>query len=115
MGLDTYAYSSGKAMPAYLFAHIPPVLVGGMLSGNGDTASFRGKVYAPFLYNAIGLDLYQDEIPHETVARAADLMEKWLIENPSLDFEDISREEVTALAQWLRVVANNGGTIVGWW
>jgi len=115
MGLDTYAYSSGKSMPAHLFAHIPPVLVGGMFSGNGQTSSFRGKVYAPFLHNAIGLDLYQEEIPHETVVRAADLLDKWLEENKGLEFSDISREEIEALAQWFRVVADNGGTVGGWW
>lgn len=115
MGLDTYAYSSNKAMPAHLFAHIPPVLVGGMFSGNGQTSSFRGKVYAPFLRSAIGLDLYQEDIPNDVVARAADQLDKWLSENPEREFSNISREEVVALAQWFRVVADNGGTVGGWW
>lgn len=115
MGLDTYAYSSGKSMPAHLFAHIPPVLVGGMFSGNGQTSSFRGKVYAPFLRSAIGLDLYQEDIPNDVVVRAADQLDKWLSENPEQEFSNISREEVVALAQWFRVVADNGGTVGGWW
>ncbi len=115
MGLDTHAYSSGKIMPAHLFAHIPPVLMGGMFSGNGQTASFRGKVYAPFLHNWIGLDLYKDEIPNDVVVRAADQLDKWLSENPGLEFSDISREEIEALAKWFRVVADNGGVVVGWW
>lgn len=115
MGLDTYAYSNNKAMPAHLFAHIPPVLVGGIFSGNGQTSSFRGKVYAPFLYNAIGLDLYQEEIPHDVVVRAADQLDKWLSKNPEQEFSDISREEIVALSKWFRVVAENGGTVGGWW
>lgn len=115
MGLDTYAYSSGKIMPAHLFAHIPPVLMGGMFSGNGQIASFRGKIYAPFLHNAIGLDLYQEEIPHDVVVRAADQLDKWLEENEGLEFSDIPKEEIVALAQWFRVVADNGGTLGGWW
>lgn len=115
MGLDTYAYCSGRQMPAHLFRGIPPVLVGGMMSGNGDSASFRGKVYAPFLHNAIGMDLYQEEIPNEKVKAAADLLDKWLLDNPSLDFSDITRVEIQALAKWFRIVADNGGVVVGWW
>lgn len=115
MGLDTYAYCSGKPMPAHLYKDIPPVLVGGMMSGNGDGPSFRGKVYAPFLHNSIGLDLYVEEIPNEKVKLAADLLDKWLLDNTELDFSDISKEEIEALAKWFRVTAENGGTVVGWW
>ena len=115
MGLDTYAVRDGKMMDDKLFKTVPPVLVGGMLSGNGNGPSFRGKVYAPFLSNWIGLNLYREEIPHETVARAADLLDKFLEDNKELEFSDISREEIVALAQWFRVVADNGGTVVGWW
>jgi hypothetical protein len=120
MGLDTYAYhrnSDGKTemMPDHLFAGIPPVLCGGIFSGNGCGASFRGKVYSAFISNAAGLDLYQEEIPNDTVRRAADALEVWILENPHLDFSDISRAEIRALADWFRVVANNGGFVTGWW
>lgn len=115
MGLDTYAARDGKLLSEDLFVVVPPVLVGGMLSGNGNGPSFRGKVYAPFLHNAIGMDLYQEEIPTDKVKRAADLLDKWLLENPNLDFSDITREEIQALAKWFHVTADNGGVVVGWW
>lgn len=120
MGLDTYAYhlnSDGKAvpMPDHLFAHIPPVLCGGLFSGNGCGASFRGKVYNAFTANAAGLDLYREEIPNPVVSRAVDALDQWILENPHLEFSDISPEEIRALADWFRVVARNGGFVVGWW
>jgi len=117
MGLDTYAYhtnSEGKreTMPDELFSEVGS-LCGGLFSGGG--ASFRGKVYAGFLHNSIGLDLYQDEIRTETVARAADALDALLLETPGLEYSDISNGEIRALAKWFRVVASGGGTVVGWW
>ena len=114
MGLDTYAVREGKMMDDALFSVVPPVLVGGMLSGNGNGPSFRGKVYASFLHNSIGLDLYQESIPNDKVARAATLLEDWIVQNP-VALSDISREEVCALAKWFRITADNGGEVVGWW
>lgn len=123
MGLDTYAYHKNAegefvGMPDSLFAHIPPVLCGGIFSGNsgdGCGSSFRGKVYAGFLHNTIGLDLYQEEIPTATVQAAADALDKWILENGELEFSDISSAEIQALAQWFRVVATGEGVVVGWW
>lgn len=115
MGLDTYAYhtnAEGKRepMPDQLFTGVGS-LCGGLFSGGG--ASFRGKVYAGFLHNAIGLNLYQEE--NHNIAGVADRLENWLESNPDLEFSDISREEIGCLAQWFRVVETNGGFVVGWW
>ena len=115
MGLDTYAYhktAEGKSemMPDHLFTGVGS-LCGGLFSGGGS--SFRGKVYAGFLHNAIGLDLYQEE--NHNIAGVADLLENWLESNPDLEFSDISRAEILALAAWFRVVEQNGGFVVGWW
>lgn len=115
MGLDTYAARGGKLLDDALFDVVPPVLVGGIMSGNGNGSSFRGKVYASFIYSAIGLDLYQEEIPNDAVVKAADQLEKWVSENPESGFEGISREEIEALTKWFRVTADNGGVVIGWW
>ena len=115
MGLDTYAYhknAEGKSemMPDDLFQGVGS-LCGGLFSGGG--ASFRGKVYAGFLDNAIGLDLYQEE--NHDVEGVADRLVNWCDSNPDLEFSGISRGEIRALAAWFRVVERNGGFVVGWW
>lgn len=115
MGLDTYAYhktAEGKSerMPDHLFTGVDS-LCGGLFSGGGS--SFRGKVYAGFLANYIGLNLYQEE--NHNIKGVADLLENWLESNPDLEFSDISRAEIRALAAWFRVVEENGGFVVGWW
>lgn len=116
MGLDTYAYYTNpqtlktEEMPDDLFSGIGS-LCGGLFSGSGS--SFRGKVYAGFLHNAIGLDLYQEE--NHDMEGVADRLVNWLESNPELEFSDISRAEIQALADWFRVVEANRGFVVGWW
>jgi hypothetical protein len=115
MGLDTYAYyknAEGKSerMPDHLFTGVGS-LCGGLFSGGG--ASFRGKVYAGFLANYIGVNLYQDE--NHKIAGVADAIQNWLDSNPHLEFSDISRQEIQCLSQWFRVVETHGGFVVGWW
>jgi hypothetical protein len=117
MGLDTYAYYTNpqtqkpEMMPDDLFQGVGS-LCGGLFS-DGQGSSFRGKVYAGFLRNAIGLDLYQEE--NHDIQGIADRLTNWCDSNPDLEFSGISRAEIGALAAWFRVVERNGGFVVGWW
>lgn len=115
MGLDTYAYDSitNKPMKNELFKEVPPVLCGGMLSGNGDGASFRGKVYSGYVQAVTGVSLYQEEIPSETVKKMADDLAK--PNDYAAYYYDIKPNEVDALTKWFKVVADNNGIVVGWW
>ena len=121
MGLDTFAYhknpatAAGEPMPSTLFSHIPPVLSGGIFSGNGNGSSFRGKVYAGVVAHCTGVNLYQEEIPNPEVGRAAAGLEQWLHQNPEGGWGDISRDEIVALRDWFSTVHQTNGYLVGWW
>jgi hypothetical protein len=120
MGLDTLAYNlkADKMMDSSLFKHIPPVLVGGIMSGNGDGPSFRGKVYSDFVEHVTEETLYQETIPnltvHKMVAAFDDFLNKFP-EEKTYEKMDLTRKEAVALRDWLKVVADNDGGIVGWW
>ena len=115
MGLDTYAYEaiSKRPMDDGLFQHIPPVLCGGLLSGNGGCSSFRGKVYAGYVQAVTKVSLYQEEIPNEIVKQMAELLAG------STGYiahrEGVTAAEAEALAKWFKAVADNNGIVVGWW
>jgi hypothetical protein len=115
MGLDTYALNSTAtdSLPDQLFTHIEPCLIGGMFSGNGGGASFRGKCYSEYVESVTGVSLYQEEIPTDTVKMMADKLESASKEIPQ--YGDPTFQEKKALAQWFRVVANENGTVGGWW
>ena len=120
MGLDTYAInrSTRKEIPPAKFAHIPPVLCGGLFSGTGSTGSFRGKAYSNFVETVTGVHLYQQEIPTETVRQMAESLQNWIHNNPDLvrNQWEISETEIRALAEWFAVVAAEpDGLVLGWW
>lgn len=121
MGLDTYAVvvkNSGeyKIASRKPFASIPPVLVGGLLSGNGDGPSFRGKVYNDYVQEVTGESLYQEFIPTEKVKEMANKLEEAVKERKFAEVTNpVSAEEAHALTQWFRVCAENGYAVIGWW
>ena len=120
MGLDTYAISTAtrKPLPETLFAHIPPVLAGGIFSGNGSDGSFRGKVYSNFIETVTGVHLYQEQIPHDQVVRMAESLQNWIHNNPDLlqSQWEITETEIRALAEWFAVVAGEPDAVAaGWW
>lgn len=120
MGLDTYAYHGDRneMLPASLFEHIPPVLMGGMFSGNGNGSSFRGKTYAPFMKTVLGVDLYREKIEQGEVREIADRFHNWIAKNNETiqgGYADLSEGEIRALAEWFSVVAENNGKVLGWW
>lgn len=101
-----------------VFSEVPNVLCGGMFSGNGACHSFRGKVYSEVIEYITGESLYEELIPYETVCEMADKLEAKASSDLSSRFYakyDIKPEELKALAKWFRVVANEGGVVLGWW
>lgn len=124
MGLDTFGAkldaSGEKTTPldSALFAHIPSALVGGLFSGHGSSNSFRGKVYDDFITYICDQTLYTELIPNIKVHQMVAALQHFVDENPpqkTLDKLDITWDEVLALLEWLKVVANSNGVIVGWW
>lgn len=129
MGLDTYAIY-GKEHPKYnlepgALNSIPDELFpenhlcGGMFSGHGN--SFRGKVYDSWVEFVTGISLYEEMIPPEDVKNMACLMDDvteltWdKFNDLDLNHYGITYEQTKELAEWFSVVANEGGSIYGWW
>lgn len=110
MGLDTYAVSNGPkggrpaANPEH-FAHVGS-LVGGLLSGNGNDGSFRGKVYAHTIEELTGVSLYQGFIEPEIVANMADALDA---------VPEYTDDDVPSLRQFFAVCREHGYGLVGWW
>jgi hypothetical protein len=136
MGLDTYAMRHNPKfdptvpedtpdreyqyipMEDELFKDVPNCLCGGMFSGNGAGHSFRGKVYDDVVQSIANETLYQEEIPNEVVRNIADAFASATargFNNKKCRLHDISPAELEALTTWFRVVADNGGVVVGWW
>jgi hypothetical protein len=133
MGLDTYAYEGTRNEPLddALFSHIPP-LHGGVFSGSagsvsssnccyGSTSSMRGKVYASFLQDHAGLNLYQEWIAAPEIETAAARLQDWLASASKEDIKYACRKhgltllQMRSLAEWIAVVAENKGRLHGWW
>lgn len=121
MGLDTYAYhtTENELLADELFAHIPP-LCGGIMSG-GEGSSIRGKVYASFLSETVGLNLYQEWIDPTVVKAAAARLQDWLATATPDQIKfawtahGLREREIRTLAEWLSVVGENNGRLHGWW
>lgn len=123
MGLDVYFVKSvGPGMTAE-----PPEfprevsLCGGIFSGHGESGSFRGKVYSPFIEEAISSDpeysLYNELTPHQLV-ELADWIDEWLEghEEDKFVFEyELDRQEIEDLALTFRVFGEAGYGTHAWY
>jgi hypothetical protein len=111
MGLDSYAVKVVSA-DADKFSHITH-LCGGLFSGNGSDASFRGKVYAEAISDITDVSLYNVLISPETVETmydylkdaSYDLVEEWGLEP----------EEADDLIAFFKVCADEHYGLSGWW
>jgi len=123
MGLDTYA---GKRLgedkidllPDSLFLHNH--LVSGVVSM--DQNSFRGKIYNDYVKYVTGQSLYQGVIDEDTVAKMAEQLTKFALNefNSEPGFESrniygVDQVIANELAVWFQTVAKNNGVVVGWW
>jgi hypothetical protein len=92
----------------------PGGLIGGMLSGCGDGPSFRGKAYASYVQEAIGLDLYaicHAYLEGEDLQVAAASL-RACVEDDALD-ELAPLKEREALARWFEVCAEHDLVVGG--
>lgn len=122
MGLDTYAVvvkenNTMELANPDLFASISG-LCGGIFSANGE-GSFRGKIYDNVIENATGETLYQELIPPEKVRLMSEKYDMWLATHfdgyIDEDGTHISRSELLALGEFLRICKEHGLGLHGWW
>ena len=123
MGLDTYAVY-GRGHHKYTkegYNNIPDELFpdnklcGGMFSGGGN--SFRGKVYANYVEWVTNVSLYEEIIDADLVKVMAEELSA-VTEDKFNEFDNewgITYDEAKDLAKWFSVVADEGGSVVGWW
>ena len=125
MGLDNYAVypvnhpkwkDGDDLIPSELF---PVQLCGGMFSDG--QSGIRGKVYNEWCEYATGMSLYQEDISPEDVK---ELYARLLNAN-KLTFKEYCDEgdnyyaldwkDALSFREWVRVVAEQDGAIIGWW
>ncbi|MGB9848853.1 MAG: hypothetical protein ACPLSY_03365 [Moorellaceae bacterium] len=127
MGLDVYAVrpftcENGEypLAPEEAFRGVPR-LAGGWAADGGCGPYFRGTPYAAYILDITGVSLYQDFIPPEVVGEMAAKLEKAAAEGRTTyqdvegEVQEVSLEEIRALAAWFRVCAENGYAVAGSW
>lgn len=116
MGLDSFFRMScapGECAPS-IRIYPRPNLVGGVLSGDGNDGSFRGKVYAEDIERISGISLYQEHMCNEDVLNIADALEAWLLE-PDVEGLRVPLHDIKDLARVFRAYGNSGYYLMGWW
>jgi len=125
MGLDIYALHGSEEHlteeETSSFAEAGINLCGGMMSGNGNNGSFRGKVYAEAVEEITSESLYEEWLPPETVATMTQaLMERfdelvalmWVEEDAPSERQ---QEEAESLVRFFQVCRKHGLGLHGWW
>ena len=109
-----------------------PAMTSGMLSGDGNSGSFRGKCYAGLVQEVTGYSLYEEELPPPVVElmaadlrRSADMNvlkmpvdEAWQVicdPEAALDSDLYLAYDLNALACWFEACASKGYSVIGWW
>jgi uncharacterized protein CbrC (UPF0167 family) len=115
MGLDCYFKIKKYHTPVF---DLPRELhlCSGMLSGNGSDGSFRGKVYASFMDQIAGLDLYQEEIEHEVIENTSRYLDKLTYTDSWMVKYDLSEQEFEDLRTLFKAAADIPNCVLlGWW
>jgi hypothetical protein len=127
MGLDSFAvYGKGhdcymehgdNSMPDNIFHNVP--LVGSMMTSG--CSSFRGKVYSEYVTWVTDQTLYEEFIDSDDVR----VMAIKLSQITPNDFDLFVSEtgntyqlkymDAVMLGEWFQVLADNDGSLVGWW
>jgi hypothetical protein len=121
MGLDTFARRTPDGElteeDSQAFGAVDAQLCGGIWSG--DDGSFRGKVYSDVVERVSDVSLYQEWIPPETVREMADAFARCDPEVVARDMEGevhaTTASEIRSLGAFLRVCADRGLGLAGWW
>lgn len=120
MGLDVYFCKQcgpGQTAEIVPFDDPQPALCGGMLSGDGASGSFRGKVYAPFVEEVGGKSLYEDYTPDDCLATGK-LIDGWLdeAEGDQWTFQwEVTRQELRDLARCMNAYGEAGYGTWAWY
>ena len=110
MGLDNFWILPGQ-QPHPNFN--PPLnLCGGMFSSHGQE-SFRGKVYASFCEEAMGINLYKDSLSNEELLNANLNLSKWL--ETQSTWETLSKQEILDVQRMFNKYASLGATLESWY
>ena len=123
MGLDTYASRSpdevkltAEDIRAFGLAAIQ--LCGGLWSGVGDHASFRGKVYVAVVDRVAGASLFAEWIPPEEVRGIAAAFERCdpmaVVEASQGDAYPVTGFEVGELRRFFHLCAELGLGLIDW-
>lgn len=119
MGLDLFAHG----VDPQKFKDLPPILCGSMFTDGNS--SIRGKVYAGFIENVCGVDIYQEKLPSEDLQRIVTQLSVYCAgADDEICGEDsytehkvweMGLDEVKALLDWFKIVKDNNGQVIGWW
>ena len=120
MGLDLLAHGVDPRK----FQDLPPVLCGSMFTDGHS--SIRGKVYAGFIEDVCGINIYQEKLPAQDLQKIVTQLSLYYIGamdeiNPEGSRYtlhkawDFTLEEVRALLDWFTIVKANNGQVIGWW
>jgi hypothetical protein len=119
MGLDTYASNASGNIElseedSQAFKDADITLCGGLFSGNDG--SFRGKVYANYVYEVTGESLYETWLPPETVRKMHHAMAAYQ-RSPEQDASSMlpTQFEHEALCKFFKVCSERGLGLVGWY
>lgn len=128
MGLDVYAVRKSPDSSEYshmensLFSEIKYPLCGGIFSGNGNGASFRGKVYNDFIESISGVTLYQEMMGSDDIETIVNNLRLVLsksilegVETVDSKYGVVTVDEIYSLLKWFSVVSKNNGNVMGWW
>ena len=90
----------------------PGGLVGGMISGNCDGPSFRGKVYAAYVERVADCDLYGEQLEGDELKRVAEALRD-AVHDPAPEPWPRDRDEREALARWFEVCVEHDLVVGG--
>jgi hypothetical protein len=116
MGLDSYFKIKQYHTPK--FDTLPALhLCGGIMSGNGQDGSFRGKVYDQFITRVTGQSLYEFEIEHQVICNMAKALNEWNYATVSdKETYGITEEEFNDLKLLFNAAAEmEDCVLIGWW
>ena len=115
MGLDSYFRIKTYETPE--FKDLPELhLCGGMMSGDGNDGSFRGKVYDAFITRVTGESLYQEEIERETICLMARKLNDWTYSVIDEETYGITEQDFNDLKLLFNAAAKTENCVlVGWW
>ena len=119
MGLDNYFMIKKYEKPVF---NIDINLCGGMMSGNGEDGSFRGKVYNDFItfVTFSKHSLYNEEMNHDDILEISNALtafdyDEWIHRPEGKEYE-VTKQEFHDLRELFKEAAKDENIVLlGWW